>query len=66
VGKGIIMLPVVLAIEGKSMAGEPNFRIVLFQLGHSQNNRIMGQLRYEKLDFFRNNLQFLIAFSRNK
>jgi hypothetical protein len=33
--KGIIMLSVVLAIEGKSMAGEPDFRIVLLQLGHS-------------------------------
>jgi hypothetical protein len=51
-GRGIIMLPAVFAIEGKGMAGEPDFRIVLFQLGHSQDNRIMGQLRYEKLDFF--------------
>jgi hypothetical protein len=51
-GKGIIMLPAVLAIEGKSIIGEPDFRIVLLQLKHSQNNRIIGQLRHEKLDFF--------------
>jgi hypothetical protein len=50
--KGIIMLSAVLAVESKGMASEPDFRIVLLQLGHSQNNRIMGQLRYEKLDFF--------------
>jgi hypothetical protein len=49
--KGIIMLPAVLAIEGKGMINEPDFRVVLFQLGHSQDNRIMGQLRHEKLDF---------------
>jgi hypothetical protein len=28
-GRGIIMLPAILAIEGKGMAGEPDFRIVL-------------------------------------
>jgi hypothetical protein len=51
-GKYITMLPAVLAIEGKGIIGEPDFRIVLFQLGHSQDNRIISQLRHKKLDFF--------------
>jgi hypothetical protein len=34
------------------MAGEPDFRIVLLQSGHFQDNRIIGQLRHEKFDFF--------------
>jgi hypothetical protein len=57
-GRGITMLPAVLAVEGKGMAGEPDFRVVLFQSGHSQDNRIIGQLRHEKLDFFAMILSF--------
>jgi hypothetical protein len=51
-GRGIIVLSVVFAVKGKGMAGEPDFRVVLLQLGHFQDNRIMSQLRYEKFDFF--------------
>jgi hypothetical protein len=40
--KSITVLLAVFAIEGKNMAGEPDFRIVLLQPGHSQNNKIIG------------------------
>jgi hypothetical protein len=41
-GRGIAVLLAVVAVEGKGMAGETDFRIMLLQLGHSQDNRIIG------------------------
>lgn len=47
-GWDVAVLATVLAVESNSVRREAYSRVVLFEPGHPQHNRVMGQLRYEE------------------
>ena len=48
--RGVAVCTTVVALEGECVAREADPRVVFFQPRHTQDNRVVGQLRHVELD----------------
>ena len=48
--RGVAVCTTVVALEGECVAREADPRVVFFQLRHTQDNRVVGQLYYIELN----------------